>query len=73
MTDAARTALVKIGIGNATLLVGDGTRGPGGREDVRLFEKQGAELVVKRSITGASFVPLYGERGYALADAPAQP
>jgi protein-L-isoaspartate(D-aspartate) O-methyltransferase len=27
MTDAARTALVKIGIGNATLLVGDGTRG----------------------------------------------
>jgi hypothetical protein len=40
---------------------------------VRLFEKQGAELVVKRSITGASFVPLYGEHGYALADAPTQP
>ncbi len=40
---------------------------------MRLFAKQGAELVVKRSITGASFVPLYGERGYALADAPAQP
>ena len=111
MTDAARTALVKIGIGNATLLVGDGTRGlpeqapfdaiivtaafptvpppladqlahggrlvqpigPGGSEDVRLFEQQGAKLVVKRSITGAYFVPLYGEHGYALADAPAQP
>jgi protein-L-isoaspartate(D-aspartate) O-methyltransferase len=111
MIDAARTALVKVGIGNATLLVGDGTRGlpeqapfdaiivtaafptvpppladqlahggrlvqpigPGGSEDVRLFEQQGAKLVVKRSITGAYFVPLYGEHGYALADAPAQP
>ena len=27
MIDAARTALVKVGVGNATLLVGDGTRG----------------------------------------------
>lgn len=26
--------------------------------------------VVRRSITGAYFVPLYGEHGYALADAP---
>lgn len=111
MIDAARTALVKVGVGNAALLVGDGTRGlpeqapfdaiivtaafptvpppladqlahggrlvqpigPGGSEDVRLFEKQDAELVAMRSITGAYFVPLYGEHGYALADAPTQP
>lgn len=112
MTDAARASLTKIGIGNATLLVGDGTQGlpeqapfdaiiltaafptvppplqhqlaeggrlvqpigpVGGLEDVRLFEKQGAGMVVKRSITGAYFVPLYGEHGYPLADAPTQP
>lgn len=40
---------------------------------MRLFEKQGAGMVVKRSITGAYFVPLYGEHGYPLADAPTQP
>jgi hypothetical protein len=28
--------------------------------------------VVRRSITGARFGPLYGEHGYALADAPAE-
>ena len=47
--------------------------GPGGLEDVRLFEMQAGRLVVRRSITGAYFVPMYGEHGYALADAPAEP
>jgi protein-L-isoaspartate(D-aspartate) O-methyltransferase len=46
--------------------------GPGGHEDVRLFERQGEDLVVRRRITGAYFVPLYGEHGYPLADAPAE-
>ena len=46
--------------------------GPGGLEDVRLFEKHDGALVSSRSITGAYFVPLYGEHGYALADAPAE-
>ena len=111
MTEAARAPLEKVGIENATLLVGDGTLGlperspfdaiivtaafptvppplagqlcqggrlvqpigPGGREDVRLFEKQDERLVVARSITGAYFVPLYGEHGYAIAQAPAEP
>ncbi len=110
MTDAARASLAQLGLGNVTLLVGDGTQGlpdqapfdgiivtaafptvppplqgqlteggrlvqpigPGGDEDVRLFERQGEDLVVRRSITGAYFVPLYGEHGYALADAPAE-
>ena len=111
MTEAARAALEKVGIENATLLVGDGTLGlpgqapfdaivvtaafptvppplagqlaqggrlvqpigPGGLEDVRLFEKQDGRLVVARSITGAYFVPLYGEHGYAVAQAPTEP
>jgi len=45
--------------------------GPGGLEDVRLFEKHDGALVFMRNITGAYFVRLYGEHGYALADAPA--
>jgi protein-L-isoaspartate(D-aspartate) O-methyltransferase len=111
MTDAARAALEKVGIGNATLLVGDGTLGipdqapfnaiivtaafptvpppladqlaqggrlvqpigPGGLEDVRLFEREDERLVVARSITGAYFVRLYGEHGYALPQAAAEP
>ncbi len=111
MVNAARASLRRVGVTNATLLVGDGTRGlpdqapfdaiivtaafpsvppplaqqlarggrlvqpigPGGLEDVRLFEKQYDELVASRSITGAYFVPLYGEHGYALANAPAEP
>jgi hypothetical protein len=40
---------------------------------VRLFEKQDERLVMARSITGAYFVPLYGEHGYAIAQAPAEP
>jgi protein-L-isoaspartate(D-aspartate) O-methyltransferase len=47
--------------------------GPGGREDVRLFEKRGESLEVERSVTGAYFVPLYGQHAYPLEQAPAQP
>jgi protein-L-isoaspartate(D-aspartate) O-methyltransferase len=47
--------------------------GPRGREDVRLFEKDGNELVGKRSMTAACFVHLYGRNGYPLAQAPAEP
>jgi protein-L-isoaspartate(D-aspartate) O-methyltransferase len=39
--------------------------GPGGHEDVILFEKRGDELVAVRSIVPAHFVPLYGRHGYA--------
>jgi protein-L-isoaspartate(D-aspartate) O-methyltransferase len=46
--------------------------GPGGLEDMRLFQKHDGALVPSRSVTGAYFVPLYGEHGYALADAPAE-
>jgi protein-L-isoaspartate O-methyltransferase len=35
--------------------------GPGGAEDVRLFERDGNRLLLKRSLTGARFVPLCGE------------
>ena len=47
--------------------------GPGGREDVRLFEKDGNRLAVKRSITAAYFVHLYGQHAYPLSQAPAEP
>jgi protein-L-isoaspartate(D-aspartate) O-methyltransferase len=111
MTDAANASLTKLGVANATLVVGDGTQGipgqapfdaivltaafpsvppplvdqlaqggrlvqpigPGGREDVRLFEKEGDELVMKRSVTGAYFVRLYGTHGYPIAHAPTEP
>ena len=39
--------------------------GPGGAEDVVLFEKLGDELVPRRVVTGAHFVRLYGEHGFA--------
>jgi len=38
--------------------------GPGGLEDVRLFEKLDGELRPVRSICGAHFVRLYGEHGF---------
>jgi protein-L-isoaspartate(D-aspartate) O-methyltransferase len=38
--------------------------GPGGREDVALFEKGPAGLVRRRTITGAHFVRLVGEHGF---------
>jgi protein-L-isoaspartate(D-aspartate) O-methyltransferase len=47
--------------------------GPGGREDVRLFEKDGNKLAAKRSITAAYFVHLHGKHGYPLAQTPAEP
>jgi protein-L-isoaspartate(D-aspartate) O-methyltransferase len=47
--------------------------GPGGRENVILFRKGAAGLAAERTLTGARFVPLYGEHGYALGGAPAEP
>ena len=47
--------------------------GRGGNEDVVLFRKGERGLTRVRSLTGARFVRLYGEHGYALADAPAEP
>lgn len=47
--------------------------GPGGREDVVVFEKCRMGLERKRVLTGARFVPLYGEHGYALEEAPSKP
>jgi protein-L-isoaspartate(D-aspartate) O-methyltransferase len=39
--------------------------GPGGNEEVLLFEKRGQRLLRRRFITGAHFVPLYGRHGFA--------
>jgi protein-L-isoaspartate(D-aspartate) O-methyltransferase len=47
--------------------------GPGGHEDVVLFAKRDRRLKRLRSLTAARFVKLYGEHGYALAEAPAAP
>jgi protein-L-isoaspartate(D-aspartate) O-methyltransferase len=38
--------------------------GPGGRDDVQLFEKRAGVLVRRSFVTGAHFVPLYGSHGY---------
>jgi protein-L-isoaspartate(D-aspartate) O-methyltransferase len=38
--------------------------GGGGSEEVTLFERAGAALVARRSVTGASFVPLVGRHGF---------
>ena len=104
MRAAARTSQLGVGIRNAHVVLGDGTRGlasrapfdavivaaafptvppplfdqlaeggrlvqpigPGGLEDVQLFERRGGELVAERSVCGANFVRLRGEHGYAL-------
>jgi protein-L-isoaspartate(D-aspartate) O-methyltransferase len=47
--------------------------GPGGFEDVVLFERGPRGLRRVRSLIAARFVPLYGAHGYDLADAPAKP
>jgi protein-L-isoaspartate(D-aspartate) O-methyltransferase len=47
--------------------------GPGGFEDVVLFSRRERGLTRVRSIAPARFVRLYGEYGYALEDAPAEP
>lgn len=44
--------------------------GPGGREDVTLFGKDDRGLGARRRITGARFVPLYGDHGHPLEQAP---
>jgi protein-L-isoaspartate(D-aspartate) O-methyltransferase len=41
--------------------------GPGGSEDVTLFERRGAGLVRVRSVAAARFVPLYGRHGFSEA------
>ena len=38
--------------------------GPGGAEDVVLFEKRNGELERVRSLTGAHFVRLYGKHAF---------
>jgi protein-L-isoaspartate(D-aspartate) O-methyltransferase len=38
--------------------------GGGGSEEVTLFERAGTALVARRSVTGASFVPLVGRHGF---------
>jgi protein-L-isoaspartate(D-aspartate) O-methyltransferase len=38
--------------------------GRGGSEDVTLFQRKGGELVARRAVTGARFVPLVGRHGY---------
>jgi protein-L-isoaspartate(D-aspartate) O-methyltransferase len=38
--------------------------GHGGSEDVTLFERVGDELVARRGVTGARFVPLVGRHGF---------
>ena len=103
IADAARTNLQWYGVGNVTVVVGDGSRGlaehapynailvaaafprvprplaeqlveggrlvqpigPGGADDVTLFEKHNEMLVRRGLVTGAYFVRLYGEHGYA--------
>jgi protein-L-isoaspartate(D-aspartate) O-methyltransferase len=47
--------------------------GPGGFEDVVLFTKRERGLTRLHSISPARFVRLYGDYGYALEDAPAEP
>lgn len=102
LAEAARGNLVRHGIRNAEVTVGDGTAGlpehapydavvvsaafpevpgplaeqvaeggtlvmplgPGGMEDVVLFEKESGRLVRRRVITGAHFVRLVGRHGF---------
>jgi protein-L-isoaspartate(D-aspartate) O-methyltransferase len=58
--------------------LGDGGRlvqpiGLGGAEKVILFGKGEAGLTRRRTLTGARFVPLYGEHGHPLERAPREP
>ena len=102
LADTARENLTRRGIGNATVVVGDGSEGlaahapydailvsaaftevpeplaaqltvggrlvqpigPGGRENVVLFERRPEGLVARRTIVGAHFVRLIGRRAF---------
>lgn len=46
--------------------------GPGGWEEVTLFKKGNKGLARERRLTGARFVRLYGEHGYALEQGPSE-
>jgi protein-L-isoaspartate(D-aspartate) O-methyltransferase len=103
LAEAARANLARNGIGNAMVVVGDGSRGlaeagpcdailvaaafpavppplaaqvveggrlvqpvgPGGSDQVVVFEKSVAGLVPARTVTGAHFVRLVGVHGFA--------
>ena len=103
LAEAARANLERHGVENATVVIGDGSRGlaehapydailvaaafprvppplaeqlaesgrlvqpigPGGADDVLLFAKRGGVLEQTRFVTGAYFVRLYGEHGFA--------
>jgi protein-L-isoaspartate(D-aspartate) O-methyltransferase len=103
MAETARQNLLGHGVGNATIVVGDGSEGlaaeapfgaivvsaaftsvpsalaaqlatggrlvqpigPGGREDVVLFERRPEGLVRRRTVTRAHFVRLVGRQGFS--------
>ncbi|HXV03975.1 MAG TPA: protein-L-isoaspartate(D-aspartate) O-methyltransferase [Gaiellaceae bacterium] len=103
LAETARQNLLRQGIANATIVVGDGTEGfaaeapfgailvsaastsvppalaaqlatggrlvqpigPGGREDVVLFERRPEGLVRRRTVTRAHFVRLVGRQGFS--------
>jgi protein-L-isoaspartate(D-aspartate) O-methyltransferase len=44
--------------------------GRGGSEDVTLFEQEGGELIARRGVTGARFVPLVGRHGFPPEEDP---
>jgi protein-L-isoaspartate(D-aspartate) O-methyltransferase len=102
LAETARANLLRQGIENASVVVGDGSKGlaehapydavlvsaaytevpaplaeqvamggrlvqpigPGGSDDVVLFERLARGLVARRTITGAHFVRLVGSRGF---------
>ena len=102
LAESARASLRRLGVANATVVVGDGSGGlqgeapfeailvsaaftevprplpaqlarggrlvqpigPGGLEDVVLFEQRPEALVARRTITGANFVRLVGRHGF---------